>query len=133
MKTKVSFWAQNNIEPAQKRHLGIFLQIRRKKEMSSKIIAANMKKLPTCDKSLSLCGLFFFTAYQIQTHFISFAGNPGRKLRLLNSLNGVNYPSVSHPFNLVLYDLCSFDSLKRTQLSLFLVANNSKMSKSKII
>ena len=28
--------------------------------------------------------------------------------------------SVSHPFNLVLYDLCSFDSLKNTTFSLWL-------------
>ena len=40
--------------------------------------------------------------------------------------------SVSHPFNLVLYDLCSFDSLKEHNF-LSLVANNSKMSKSKVL
>ena len=72
MKTKVSFWAYNNrLNLKTSSNLpssGIFLQISKKefgivhqfgkKEMSSKIITANMKKLPTCDKSLSLCGLF---------------------------------------------------------------------------
>ena len=38
--------------------------------------------------------------------------------------------SVSHPFNLVLYDLCSFDSLKEHNF-LSLVANNSKSLKVK--